>query len=358
MTAKAATKTSKERGREATSPWAIPLAGWKEIAGRTWRQTWIDNVGLVAAGVAFYGFLALVPLLGLIVMAYGLIAEPQTVISNMRALTDILPDNVGLFIGEQLINAVQTAKETKGLGILVALAFAFYGGSNGAGAIIIALNIAYQEREKRSLTRFYLVALLMTLVAVVFAVLSLAATAAIGHLEELLPEASRVTVAASKAAAYVGLLLTAAGIAATLYRYAPSRENARWEWITPGSLFTAVTWVLLTLAFAYYVTSVADYNATYGSLGAVIALLTWMYLSAYVFVIGAELNSEVEHQTAQDSTTGRPQPMGKRGAWAADNVAANVGAEEQVKRANKDAPSIGDAGPPVPTDEPDPKRCD
>jgi membrane protein len=356
VAAKAAKTTPQERGHEAVSPWGIPLAGWKEIAGRTWRQTWIDNVGLVAAGVAFYGFLALVPLLGLIVMVYGLAAEPQTVVSNMRALTDILPDNVALFIGEQLLSAVETAKETKGLGILLALAFAFYGGSNGAGAIITALNIAYQEKEKRSLTRFYLIALLMTLVAVLFAVLALAATAAIAYLEELLPEASRFTLAVSKGVAYIALLLMAAGIAAALYRYAPSRENARWEWITPGSVFTAVTWVLLTLGFGYYVTSLTDYNATYGSLGAVIALLTWMYLSAYVFVIGAQLNSEIEHQTAKDSTTGEPQPMGERGAWAADHVARGDDPEEQVKQANKDAPSLGDAGPPVPTEEPDPSR--
>jgi membrane protein len=348
----------RDRGHDATAPWHIPLAGWKQIAGRTWRQTWIDNVGLVAAGVAFYGFLALIPLLGLVVMVYGLVAEPQTVVSNMRALTGILPNNVALFIADQLLSAIRTAKETRGIGILVALAFAFYGGSNGAGAIITALNIAYQEREKRSLLRFYLVALGMTLAAVVFALLALATTTAIAFLEELLPKASGVTLAASKAAAYLALLLVAAAIAATLYRYAPSRENARWEWITPGSLFTAVTWILLTLGFGFYVTRVADYDATYGSLGAVIALLSWMYLSAYVFVIGAELNSEIEHQTAHDSTTGDPQPMGKRGAWSADHVARGVDPEAQVKQANKDAPSLGDAGPPVPTIDPDPSPKD
>src|SRR5687768_7504719 len=118
-TAKPSNASAAERGRKAVSPWRIPLAGWREIAGRTWRQTWIDNVGLVAAGVAFYGFLALIPLLGLIVMVYGLVAEPQTVVSNMRALTDILPNNVALFIGEQLMSAVETAKETKGWGILI-----------------------------------------------------------------------------------------------------------------------------------------------------------------------------------------------------------------------------------------------
>src|SRR5687768_16845512 len=299
------------KAHKATSPWQMPRAAWREIVSRTWRQTWIDNVGLVAAGVAFYGFLALVPLLGLIVLVYGVAAEPETVVRNMRALTAILPNDVAEFIGEQLMSSVQTTEETKGFGILAALAVALYGGSNGAGAIITALNIAYQEDEKRSLLRFYLIALLMTLVAVVLALLALAATTTIAFLEELLPQASAPAVALGKAAAYFALLLVAAAIAATLYRYAPSREDARWEWITPGSLFTAVTWLLLTLAFSFYVTRVADYEATYGSVGAIIALLTWMYLSAYVFVVGAELNSETEHQTARDSTTGKPTPLGK-----------------------------------------------
>ncbi len=344
-------QTPGERGHYARSPWQIPVAGWKEIAARVWQQSWLDNVGLVAAGVAFYGFLAFIPLLGLIVLVYGLVAEPQTVVGNMRTLTDILPDDVAVLIGDQLTSAIQSSRDINALGVLVALAFAFYGGSNGAGAIITALNIAYQEKEKRSLGRFYLVALTMTLAAVVFAVLALAATTTIAYLEEFLPTASGAAVSAGKAAAYAVLVLVAAAVAATLYRFAPSREDARWEWITPGSIFSAVTWVLLTLAFGFYVTSVADYGATYGSLGAMIALLTWMFLSAYVFVIGAELNSEIEHQTAKDSTTGEPEPMGKRGAWAADHVAGDVEPEEQVKQANKEAPSLGDAGPPVPTEE-------
>ena len=344
-------RTAGERGHYARAPWQIPPAGWKEIIARVWQQTWLDNVGLVAAGVAFYGFLAFVPLLGLIVLVYGVVAAPETVVSNMRALTDILPGNVAAFIGEQLMSAVAASDGTKGAGIAIAVAFALYGGGNGAGAIITALNIAYQEKEKRSLLRFYLIAFGMTLAAVIFALAALAATTVIAFLEELMPEASGFAVAAGKVAAYTLLVLVAAAIAATLYRFAPSREDARWEWITPGSLFTAITWLLLTLAFGFYVTSVADYEATYGSLGAIIALLTWMYLSAYVFVIGAELNSEIEHQTAKDSTTGSPEPMGERGAWAADHVAGNVPPEEQVRQAEKEKPSLAEAGPPVPTEE-------
>jgi membrane protein len=338
------------KGHKATSPWEMPAAAWTEIVSRTWRQTWIDNVGLVAAGVAFYGFLALVPLLGLIVLAYGTVAEPETVVSNMRALTAILPTNIAVFIGEQLMSAVQSSQGTKGVGILAALAVAFYGGSNGAGAIITALNIAYQESEKRSLLRFYLLALGMTAVAVVLALLALAATTTVAFLGDLYPHASPAELVLGKAAAYLVLLLVGAAIAATLYRYAPSRENARWQWITPGSLFTAITWLLLTLGFGFYVTRVADYQATYGSLGAIIALLTWLYLSAYVFVIGAELNSEIEHQTAKDSTTGKPKPLGKRGAWSADHVAGGNETEAETE-GTEAGPSLGSAGPPLPTGE-------
>ncbi len=334
-------------GHRAGSPWQVPAAGWKQIAARTWRQTWIDNVGLIAAGVAFYSFLAFVPLLGLIVLAYGFFAEPETVISHVQAMTAFLPRDVALLVGQQLMAAVKTSGETRGLGILIALLVALYGGANGAGAIIIALNIAYQEKEKRSLLRFYGLAMVITIAAVIIALGAIALTAAIATLEQLLPEASAVAVAGGRIAAYAMLLLAAAGISATLYRFAPSRAEARWKWITPGSIFTATTWLLFTIAFGFYVTSISDYQATYGSLGAMIALLTWLYLSAYVFLIGAELNSEIEHQTAEDSTTGRPEPIGQRGAWAADNVATEADADSQLQK-DQETPSIGAAGPGVP----------
>ena len=234
------------------------------------------------------------------------------------------------------------------MGVLLALAFSLYGGCNGAGSIITALNIAYQEKEKRSLARFYLIALVMTIGAVALALMSLAATSAIAALSSLLPHASFVIILIGRIAGYVALALVASAVAAALYRFAPSREAARWQWITPGSLFTALTWLILTLLFGLYVSQVANYNVTYGSLGAMIALLTWMYLSAYVFLIGAELNSEVEHQTAKDSTTGQPRPLGTRGAWAADNVADNPDADEQVV-SDEAAPSLGAAGPPLPS---------
>ncbi len=321
----------------------MPARAWKDIAKRTWARTWQDNVGLVAAGVSYYGFLALVPLLGIIVMLYGIVARPDTVVSNVRAVTAILPPDVAQLIADQLVAAIKTTKETKGLGILVALLVALYGGTNGASAIITALNIAYEEKEKRSLGRFYTLAATMTAGAVALAVTALVVATYLAFLGSFAPNASPLLLFVGKVAGYFGLTLAAAAVAATLYRFAPSREDAQWKWITPGSLFAATTWLLLTLAFSFYVTSITDYNVTYGSLGTIIVLLTWIYLSAYALIFGAELNSEIEHQTAKDSTTGKPLPLGKRGAWAADHVAT----DDEPDR--KDAPSMAEATPEAPT---------
>jgi membrane protein len=329
---------SDPKGHRASSPWRIPRAAWRDIASRTWRRIWDDNVGLVAAGVAFYGFFALLSLLGMIVLSYGLVAEPRTVVENMRVLTDILPRDIVELIGDQLMTAVQSSEGRKGVGIGIAFLIALYGGTNGAGAVITSLNIAYEEKEKRSVVRFYVVAMVITLAALVAALLALLATAAVAFIGDMIPRAWDAAVIAGTVASYVLLVLVAAAVAATLYRYGPSREDARWEWITPGSLFTAVTWLFLTVLFGVWVTTVSDYRVTYGSLGATVGLLTWMYLSAYVFVVGAELNSEIEHQTAKDSTTGKPQPMGKRGAWAADNVATDETVQnrpEEVREGQK-----------------------
>jgi len=311
------------KGHEAASPAQMPTPAWKDIVARTYKRIWDDNVGLVAAGVAFYSFFALLSLLGLIVLAYGFAAEPMTVIKHMSALTAVLPTDVAFIIGDQLMTAVQASQKTKGLGILLAFLVATYGGTNGSASVVTALNIAYEEKEKRSLLRFYLIAVAMTLGALVVALMALAATAALAYLQHLVPKAPGELVIAGKVLGYVVLALFAAGIASILYRFGPSREDARWKWITPGSTFAAATWLLLTWAFGIYVSRFTNYHATYGSLGAVVALLTWMYLSAYAFIVGAELNSEIEHQTAIDSTTGSPKIMGERGAWAADNVATD-----------------------------------
>lgn len=338
------TDKSDRYGRRATSPWQMPGRAWKEVAVRVWNESWADNIGLVAAGVAFYGFLAVVPLLALLVLAYGLIADPATVVGHVRALVTILPSDAAELIGQLLMDTVTSSKGIDLLGAGGAVLIALYGGGNGAGAVMTALNIAYQEREKRSLMRFYLTAFAITLSALLLALVGLLTIAALQSFGAV-AKAPPGWVIVAKVAGYLLLGLAAAAVAATLYRFGPSREKARWQWITAGSLFTAAVWLQLTLGFSFYVTRLTDYNATYGSIGAIVMLLTWMYLSAYVFLFGAELNSELEHQTAKDSTTGAPEPMGKRGAWSADHVAGVTDSADPDS-----GPSLGEAGPPNPTE--------
>ena len=307
----------------------MPLIAWIAVARRSWAETSNDNVGLIAAGVAFYGFLALVPLLGATVLVYGLVADPATVVRDMTQLTSVMPADAAKLIGEQLMNVVTTSDGKKGLGLLLALALALFGARNGAGAVITALNIAYEEEEKRGFLRVNLLAIGITAAAVVVAMLALVAIAALGNLEGMMPSAPDPVIAAGKIAAYLLLTLAGAGAAATLYRYGPSRQRARWVWLTPGSLFAALMWLGLTIGFGIYVANFGNYNATYGSLGAVVVTLTWLYLSSYILLFGAELNSELEHQTARDTTTS-DAPMGERGAWVADHVPDN----EEVKERN------------------------
>lgn len=331
-----------QTGRTAESPLEIPARGWKQVAVRTWKQSSEDNVGLVAAGVAFYGFLALVPLLGATVLTYGIIADPQTVIGNVKSLTGIMPKDAAKLIGDELMSVVETSGSKKGLGLLLAIAVALFGARNAAGSVITALNIAYEEEESRGFLRVNLLSLAITATAVVMAVLAMLAITALGYLEKLFPGAPALVLAVGKAVAYLALLLGAAAAAATLYRYGPDRKRARWSWITPGTIFAGVGWLVLAFGFGFYVSKFGNYNKTYGSLATVVILVTWMYLSAYVFLFGAELNSELEHQTEKDTTAGEQKPIGQRDAWSADHVA---GSNQPSK------PSDGDVSPPHPGGE-------
>jgi membrane protein len=311
-----------EAGRAADTPAQISRKGWRQVALRTWKQSSEDNVGLVAAGVAFYGFLAVVPLLGATVLTYGLIAAPDTVLSHVNSLTTVMPRDAAKLVGEQLMSVVQTSGTKKGFGLLLALAIALFGARNAAGAVITALNIAYEEEEKRGLIKVTLIALAITAAAVVLAIVAMIAIAALGHLDTLFPGLPGALMVLAKVGSYALLLVIATACTAALYRYGPDRDNARWVWITPGSIFASAGWILLTLGFGFYAANFGNYGKTYGSLATVVVLLTWMYLSAYVLLFGAELNSELEHQTAKDTTAGEARPLGARGAWAADHVAS------------------------------------
>jgi membrane protein len=275
-------------------PWGRRARVWRGRLLRAWDEAGRDNIGLISAGVAFYAFLALVPLLGMIVLTYGLVADPETVVHDMRALTSVMPPDAAHFVGQQLMEVVQTSSGKKGLGAVSALALALFGARNGAGSIITALNVAYEVRERRGYIMVNLLALGTTGLAVMIVIVAMVAIAALGHLQRLVPGASIVLLALGKLGTYGLLGLSGTLASAVLYRYGPSRRGAAWVWLSAGSLLASLCWLLLALGFGVYVARFGHYSATYGSLSAPVVLLTWLYLSIYALLFGAELNCEAE----------------------------------------------------------------
>ncbi|MFC4254996.1 YihY family inner membrane protein [Altererythrobacter xixiisoli] len=314
-------------GATAINPLAIPLAGWRQILIRAWTESGKDNISLIASGVAFCAILAMVPTLGAIVLTYGIVATPETVSANIASLTAMMPDDAARLIGEQLANVVTSSDGKKGLGLIVALGIALYGVMKGASAIITAMNIAYDEDETRGFVRLNLLALAIAAGSVVLAILVMLAITTMASLESLLPAAPAFVTFLGKLISYALVGTVGAAMAATVYRYGPDRAHAKWKWLSPGSVFTSLAWLIITFGFGIYVANFGNYDATYGSLGAAMVMLTWLYLSAYALLLGAEINCELERQTARDTTTGAEQPMGQRGAYAADTLAAPAEAQ-------------------------------
>lgn len=289
---------------------ATPPGGWWAMARRTWAEAGDDNISLIAAGAAFYVFAAIVPLLGAIVLSYGLFAEPETVQRNIQALFGVLPRDAAGLIGDQLAQVTKSSGKSKGWGLLVALALAIYGASKGASSVITALDIAYEKKETRNFVVLTALAMGMVVGAMVLALAAVSATAAMALLESLMPGAPGVVLTAIRLGGYLATGCLAALAAAVLYRYGPDRKDAAWVWLTPGSLLATLLWLLGTLGFGLYVKNFGNYGATYGSLSAVIVLLTWLWLSIYVFLLGAELNSELERAVAPRT----PEPVASASA--------------------------------------------
>jgi membrane protein len=284
------------------------LKEWRQVLVRTWKEASDDNVGLLAAGVAFYAFLAFVPLLAATVLVYGLAAEPQTVADHVRQLFGVLPRDAAALIGDQLKAMTDSPDAAKGWSLVVAIALAIYGASKGSGAVVTALNIAYEVRDGRGFVKATILSLAITLGALVVLVIAAAGISMMAWVESLFPGfpgwAHTLLQILFWAAAVVAVGF---GLAA-VYRYAPNRPDAPWVWISPGSAAATLLWLAASLGFGAYVSSFANYNATYGSLGGVVVFLTWLYLSAYIVLMGGELNSELERQQARAAAAGRPEP--------------------------------------------------
>ncbi len=309
------TTTQADRGRTADKPQDIPAKGWKDIAVRVKESLRDDQVSLLAAGVAFFTLLALAPALAAVVSLYGLVTSPAEASRQIGDFTSALPADARSLVTDQLKTVAAGDAGGLGLALLVSVLLSLWAASGGMKQLIEAVNVAYDESETRKFLRLRGLALLFTLgmIAVFVAILGLLAV-----LPAVVNSSAGQVIANVVRWPLLAVLMAAA--LAVLYRYAPDRDQPKMRWVTWGAGIATLLWVIGSVLFTIYVASFGHYNKTYGSLGAVVVLLLWLYLSAFIVLLGAEINAEMELQTAKDTTKGTEQPMGTRDAYAADSV--------------------------------------
>jgi membrane protein len=311
-------------GRDADSPKDIPAKGWKDIAIRVKREVKEDNMGLVGAGVAFYTLLALFPAIVALISLYGLVVDPPQVTKKVGDLLEFMPKASRDVIQQQLENITASPKAGLGIGLAVSVLAALWSASGGMRALMTGLNIAYDEQESRKFIKLRLVSLALTLGAVLLAIVSMGGVIGV-------PAAFDASEPIGMALAWLRWPVLAAIMMAGLavvYRYGPDRDDPKWTWVSWGAGIATLLWVIASAVFSFYVSSFGKFNKTYGTLAGVVVLMLWLSLSSFIVLLGAEINSELERQTAKDTTKGPDRPIGERDAYAADTVGATA---EQLK---------------------------
>ena len=308
-----------DRGRHAESPRQISKAGWRDILLRTKEQIGKDHVSLVAAGVGFYGLLAIFPAITAVISIWGLMFDPETITQQIEQLSGILPEQAQSIVADQAAKIAQGAGAGASLAAIGGILLALYSSMKGVKSLIDGLNIIYDEDEKRGFLHLNLLALALTLALIAIMIGALGMLVVYPLVVDAFGFSSIVQALVSLARWPLLALVAVAGMAIA-YRYGPSRARPKWRWVTWGAVAGTVMWIVGSIAFSIYMQNFGNYNETYGTLGAGIALLMWFWLSSFAVLLGAELDSEIEHQTERDTTVGESRPMGERGAHAADTV--------------------------------------
>ncbi len=306
-------------GHDAVQPSDIPATGWSQILRRVWKAIGDDQLSLISAALAFYGMLGIFPALTALVAIYGLVFDPHDIWVQSEKLSAVVPADVHSLVVEQLSSLVNTAGAELGFGLLLSLGLLLWSTSTGVQCLIRAVNLAYSEHETRSFVRLRLLAVAFTSGTLLFFALAIALIAIVPQLLSLIGYGDT----GLQVVSVVRWPLLGAGIITALsilYRYGPDRAKARWRWVTWGAAVATSIWLAGSALFSWYVERFGSYNETYGTLGAVVVLLLWLYLSAFAVLIGAELDAAMEHQTVRDSTSGPDRPRGERGAIVADSV--------------------------------------
>jgi membrane protein len=315
-------RTDEDRGRAAQAPTDIPPKGWKDIVLRIYHGISEDRIVSIAAGVTFFVLLALFPGIAGLVALYGLYADAPSITQHLAAITGILPEGGVQIIRDQIERLTAQPSQRLGWATIAGLGVSLWSANAGMKAMFDALNVVYHEKEKRGFFRLNAISLTFTLGAMLFVLMALASMTVLPLLLNYLG-LSRATELLVRVGRWPILFVVVNFAIALIYRFGPSRDKPQWRWITPGSIFAAVGWLGASLLFSWYAENFGSYNETYGSLGAVIGFMTWLWISTIVILVGAKLNAETEHQTTQDTTEGQARPIGQRGARMADTVGSS-----------------------------------
>ncbi|MEI4271940.1 YihY/virulence factor BrkB family protein [Klenkia sp. LSe6-5] len=306
-------------GVDAERPTDIPARGWKQILKRAWAENSADNMPIIGGGVAFFGFLAIFPTIIAAISLYGLFASPETVQSQVESLRGTVPEEVLSIISTQLESVATSNSGALSVGLVVSILAALFSASGGVNNLITAVNLAYDEVETRNAIKRRGLALLLTFGAIVFVLVTVSLVAVTPVVLDALNLGVLGTVLA-QVVRWTLLLALMAGALAVLYRVAPDRDAPQFRWVSLGSVVVTVAWVVMSIGFSFYVSNFGSYSATYGAVAGVVVLMLWLQLTVFLVLLGAEINSETEHQTAQDTTQGDPVPMGTREATVADEL--------------------------------------
>ncbi len=315
-------KNDTDRGRDATKPSQITAKGWKDTLYRIKDKVEDNRLSLISAAMSYFAFLAFVPAVSSIVLIYAWISDPAEISQHIATVGSFIPNDFQEILRQQLTTLASTAESTLRFSAIGALLFSLYSSSKACGAIIEAMNIIHEEKEERGFIKLNLISIALTFLGVLLSVVAtlvvIALPALIGNFE--FGDMIETVVAA---VSWIVLLTFFSSYLAIIYRFGPCRKKPKWRWVSWGAVIASVFWALGSLGFSLYAAKFGDFNKTYGSLGAMIVLLVWFYISSFVILMGAEINAELEHQTTKDTTTGPPRPMGEREAFMADTVGAS-----------------------------------
>ena len=306
-------------GHDADKPTEIPARGWVQVLKRGWAEAKVDQVPLLGAGVAFFAFLALFPAVIALVTLYGLFADPGAIADQVNSLT-ALPTEVRQLVVDQINNQNRAAL---GWSAVVSIALALFSASGGVNNLMTAVNVAYDEEDNRNAIKKRLIALALTLGAIVFIVLVLGLVAVLPPLLERLLGDSPVLHFLLSAARWILLVVLVSVALAILYRVAPDRDAPKMRWVSVGAGAATLLWLLASIGFTVYVSTFGNSAKTYGVFAGIIVLLFWLWITSYAVLLGAEINAEAEEQTVADTTRGPAEPLGSRDAVKADSTPAD-----------------------------------